>query len=277
VSSGDSRMPYAPAARWSDASCSLSVSSSRPPSGSLLLDQSLETAHQLGITQAGYPTRKAGLPKRIAEPGEWTPLVFKGLPNSNADESQSLESIDPMNLIVDWMAESADLERTHPIPTIADACWHPIETVTRRLVSRFTRMRRAIIFPRATFRFITFSGQLRPRSNDWPLSGPQPRTRGEDEPVAGRAAPTACLGNVSSANVPFMTLKARVCAGRLVVDEPTDLPEGTEVELLPLDPGDWLDEADRAALHAAFRDSDADVAAGCLVDAAAILKELRSS
>ena len=77
--------------------------------------------------------------------------------------------------------------------------------------------------------------------------------------------------------MPFMTLKARVCAGRLVVDEPTDLPEGTEVELLPLDPGDWLDEADRAALHAALRDSDADVAAGRLVDAAAILKELRSS
>jgi len=25
---------------------------------------------------------------------------------------------------------------------------------------------------------------------------------------------------------------------RLVVDEPTDLPEGTEIELLPLDPGD---------------------------------------
>ena len=30
-------------------------------------------------------------------------------------------------------------------------------------------------------------------------------------------------------------LKARVKAGRLVVDEPTDLPEGTEVELLPLE------------------------------------------
>ena len=43
-----------------------------------------------------------------------------------------------------------------------------------------------------------------------------------------------------------MTLKARVKAGRLVVDEPTDLPEGTEIELLPLDPGDWLDEDDRA-------------------------------
>jgi hypothetical protein len=73
-----------------------------------------------------------------------------------------------------------------------------------------------------------------------------------------------------------MTIKARVNAGRLVVDEPTDLPDGTEVELLPLDPGDWLDDADRAALHKALRDSNADVAAGRLVDAEEILKELRS-
>jgi hypothetical protein len=73
-----------------------------------------------------------------------------------------------------------------------------------------------------------------------------------------------------------MTIKARVNAGRLVVDEPTDLPEGTELELLPLDPGDWLDDADRAALHKALRESDADIAAGRLVDAAKILKELRS-
>ena len=73
-----------------------------------------------------------------------------------------------------------------------------------------------------------------------------------------------------------MTIKGRVQAGRLVVDEPTNLPEGTEVELLPLDPGDWLDEANRAELHAALADSDADVAAGRLVDAADILKKLRS-
>ena len=73
-----------------------------------------------------------------------------------------------------------------------------------------------------------------------------------------------------------MTIKARVRAGRLIVDEPTDLPEGTELQLLPLDPGDWLDEADRAALHEALRESDADVAAGRLVDAEEILKELRS-
>jgi hypothetical protein len=73
-----------------------------------------------------------------------------------------------------------------------------------------------------------------------------------------------------------MTIKARVKAGRLVVDEPTDLPDGTELELLPLDPGDWLDEANRAALHKALRESDADVAAGRLIDADEILKELRS-
>lgn len=73
-----------------------------------------------------------------------------------------------------------------------------------------------------------------------------------------------------------MTIKARVRAGRLVLDEPTDLPEGTEVDLLPLDPGDWLDEDDRAALHEALRESDADVAAGRLVNADEILRELKS-
>lgn len=73
-----------------------------------------------------------------------------------------------------------------------------------------------------------------------------------------------------------MTIKARVHAGRLVVDEPTTLPEGTELDLLPLDPGDWLDDADRAALHATLAHSEADVAAGRLVDASDVLKGLRS-
>ena len=73
-----------------------------------------------------------------------------------------------------------------------------------------------------------------------------------------------------------MTLKARVRAGRLIVDEPTDLPEGTEVELLPLDPGDWLDEESRAALHQALNESDEDIKAGRLIDADVILRELRS-
>lgn len=73
-----------------------------------------------------------------------------------------------------------------------------------------------------------------------------------------------------------MTIKAHVREGRLVVDEPTDLPEGTEIELLPLDPGDWLGERDRAALHEALRQSDADVGAGRLVSAEEILEELRA-
>ena len=72
-----------------------------------------------------------------------------------------------------------------------------------------------------------------------------------------------------------MTLKARVQNGRLVVDEPTALPEGTEVVLLPLDPGDWLDAADRAALHQALAASQEDVEAGRLIDAEEVLRELR--
>ena len=48
------------------------------------------------------------------------------------------------------------------------------------------------------------------------------------------------------------------------------------VELLPLDPGDWLDEADRAALHDALRQSESDVEAGRLVTAEDVLRELRT-
>lgn len=64
--------------------------------------------------------------------------------------------------------------------------------------------------------------------------------------------------------------------GRIVVNAPTDLPDGTTVTLLPLDPGDWLDEANRAALHEALGQSEADVEAGRLEDAAEVLRELKS-
>ena len=73
-----------------------------------------------------------------------------------------------------------------------------------------------------------------------------------------------------------MTITARVRDGRLVLDEPTTLPEDAQVALLPLDPGDWLDDNDRAALHAALRASDVDVAAGRLVDATEVLRSLRT-
>jgi hypothetical protein len=48
------------------------------------------------------------------------------------------------------------------------------------------------------------------------------------------------------------------------------------IELLPLDPGDWLDDADRAALHEALKASNEDVSAGRFVDAETVLRELRS-
>jgi hypothetical protein len=73
-----------------------------------------------------------------------------------------------------------------------------------------------------------------------------------------------------------MSIKAYVRDGRLVLDEPTNLPEGTQVELLPFDPGDWLDEEGRTALGEALCLSEADIAAGRLVDAAEVLNELRS-
>jgi len=37
----------------------------------------------------------------------------------------------------------------------------------------------------------------------------------------------------------MMTVRARVSNGRLVLDEPTDLPEGAEVELAPVDDQPW--------------------------------------
>lgn len=51
-------------------------------------------------------------------------------------------------------------------------------------------------------------------------------------------------------DAPMLTLRARVKNGRLVVDEPTDLPEGAEVELAAIE--EDLDDDDRARLHAAL-------------------------
>jgi hypothetical protein len=57
-------------------------------------------------------------------------------------------------------------------------------------------------------------------------------------------------------------LKATVRRGRLILDEPTDLPDGTEVDLVPADGWDDLDDDERARLHQALDESEEDVAAG---------------
>jgi len=76
-------------------------------------------------------------------------------------------------------------------------------------------------------------------------------------------------------------LKAQVRGGRLVLDEPTELPEGEEVELVPLDEvlasgGDYLDDEERERLHESLRQSIREMKAGQVVDAATALSELRA-
>jgi hypothetical protein len=71
-------------------------------------------------------------------------------------------------------------------------------------------------------------------------------------------------------------LRATVKAGRLLLDEPVDLPEGTVVELMPVDQGDNLDDEDRARLHAALDRSQKDFLAGRGVSAEQVLAELRA-
>ena len=56
-------------------------------------------------------------------------------------------------------------------------------------------------------------------------------------------------------------MKATARNGRLRLGEPTDLPEGTEVDLVPAD-GDDLDEDERRRLHEALAESEEDAAAG---------------
>lgn len=71
----------------------------------------------------------------------------------------------------------------------------------------------------------------------------------------------------------MLPLRARVKNGRLLLDEPTDLPEGAEVELGVID--DDLDDSDRAALHAALEASEEEFKAGKGIPAAEVVAELR--
>ncbi len=68
-------------------------------------------------------------------------------------------------------------------------------------------------------------------------------------------------------------LKGHVRGGRVVLDEPTDLPEGTELELTVVEEDDF-DREERARLHEAL---DAGIAAGRSgdhVDAEDLIREL---
>jgi hypothetical protein len=76
-------------------------------------------------------------------------------------------------------------------------------------------------------------------------------------------------------------LKAQVRGGRLVLDEPTGLPEGEEVELVPLGEflasgGDFLDDEERERLHQAIDRGLEDGQAGRTTDARKVVAELRA-
>ena len=70
-------------------------------------------------------------------------------------------------------------------------------------------------------------------------------------------------------------LRARVEKGRLVLDEPTTLPEGTVVDLVADDEGDDLTDAERRALHDALSSSWRSAEAGQLRPASERLNDLR--
>jgi hypothetical protein len=71
-------------------------------------------------------------------------------------------------------------------------------------------------------------------------------------------------------------LKARVEQGRLVVEEPVEFPEGTVLELAIVDPGDDLDETERAALHEALSRGWESAKAGEGRPAEELIQKLRS-
>lgn len=74
----------------------------------------------------------------------------------------------------------------------------------------------------------------------------------------------------------MLSLKASVRNGRLVLDEPTELPEGAVVDLVAVsgEALDDLDDEERAALHAALAEGIAQEEAGDTVDADEVLSYL---
>jgi hypothetical protein len=73
-----------------------------------------------------------------------------------------------------------------------------------------------------------------------------------------------------------MGVRARVHNGRLIVDEETQLPEGTVLDLVIDDEGDDLDEPQRRVLDAAISESLKQAERGEAAPADDILGRLRA-
>ena len=70
-------------------------------------------------------------------------------------------------------------------------------------------------------------------------------------------------------------MKAEVRNGRLIVDEPTELPEGTVLDLVIDDCGDELGDDERRALDGAITKSLEQAAQGLVAPAENVLETLR--
>jgi hypothetical protein len=73
------------------------------------------------------------------------------------------------------------------------------------------------------------------------------------------------------------TVQGRVSGGRLQVDEPVDLPEGAQVELVIVDADDGLDDDDRARLHSALDEAQAELNRGEGIPVEQVVAEARAS
>lgn len=91
--------------------------------------------------------------------------------------------------------------------------------------------------------------------------------------MTGRLPVARLCGSPYSCNM--SPLKAQVRNGRIVLDEPTTLPDGTEIDLVADDEGDDLTDEERRALHETLSASWKSAEAGRLRPASALLDELR--
>jgi hypothetical protein len=71
-------------------------------------------------------------------------------------------------------------------------------------------------------------------------------------------------------------LRARVKKGRIVLDEPTNLPEGTTLDLVVDDQGDELTPGERMRLNHSIKKGWESAKAGKLRPAGQVIAKLRS-
>jgi hypothetical protein len=97
----------------------------------------------------------------------------------------------------------------------------------------------------------------------------------QERSVASRRSEVPCVASVRGSMERMGPIRARVKNGRLILDEPTELPEGTVLDLVVDDEGDDLDENERRALRAAIERSVQELDAGKGRPAEDVLRDLR--